>query len=51
LLELSLEFIEYEWKIIKYQKLWSEVALIVEVHHERYDRKEYPHGIMGEEIL
>ncbi len=54
---------EDEWKIIKMHttlgaemmrnhelEIVREAAFIVEEHHERYDGKGYPYGLMGEEI-
>lgn len=50
-----------EWEIVKKHVLWGkEIVLVsdkfkdlvplVELHHERYDGKGYPHGLQGEQI-
>lgn len=52
---------EAEWKIIKKHPIYgrelvegtaiSDVGLIIEQHHERFDGSGYPHGLVGTEIL
>ncbi len=52
---------EAEWKIIKKHPTYgremvegtavSDVGLIIEQHHERFDGSGYPHGLAGAEIL
>jgi HD-GYP domain-containing protein (c-di-GMP phosphodiesterase class II) len=37
-------------KILSAVTLFSDVAPIVEAHHERYDGTGYPHGLKGTEI-
>ncbi len=50
-----------EWEIVKKHVLWGkefvlatgkykELVPLVELHHERYDGKGYPHGLKGHEI-
>jgi diguanylate cyclase (GGDEF)-like protein/putative nucleotidyltransferase with HDIG domain len=50
-----------EWEMVKNHVIWGkEIVLVnekykdlvplVELHHERYDGKGYPHGLKGEEI-
>lgn len=52
---------EEEWQIIKKHPTYgremvegtaiSDVGLIIEQHHERFDGSGYPHGLAGDEIL
>lgn len=50
-----------EWEMVKWHVTWGkkmaltndkfkELAPYIELHHERYDGKGYPHGFKGEEI-
>ncbi|MFC4779462.1 HD domain-containing phosphohydrolase [Paenibacillus sp. GCM10023252] len=52
---------EGEWEMVKKHVTWGkeillasgryrELVPLVELHHERYDGKGYPHGLKGEEI-
>jgi diguanylate cyclase (GGDEF)-like protein/putative nucleotidyltransferase with HDIG domain len=52
---------EDEWEMVKKHVTWGkemilsqknlkELVPLVELHHERYDGKGYPHGLKGEEI-
>ncbi|MDC3417701.1 diguanylate cyclase [Aquibacillus salsiterrae] len=50
-----------EWELIKMHVIWGrdivsvnkkflDIVPLVELHHERYDGRGYPHGLKGEEI-